>query len=633
MLRIFSKLFLILFVFLVLLTSCSDSSQTDDGQNDGTSDQGSQPQSPSGEGFVRDAVPFSEIEYARPDPSALINGITEATEILRAASLPYSDTLARLTRIDDELSSFITMYSYASIMVYKNSADTFYSTEYAYLSEEYPKIQKALEDMLVAAARSKDAEDLERDLFGEGFIEEYKNGGIYTSEAVSLMEKEAELTSKYTSLSTANITIVYGSLHGSYDEVVKALTNQYGEGSAAFLDAVACCDALYQKKLAIISKDIFIELLKTRRLIADSLGYSSYIEYAYGNIHKDYEASDINGLISDISSYALPVYKRLVERLIANYNPAIDPSLNHPAPNASELTEKLGGILSEINTDLSSVYSYMLNYGLYDIDSSLKNRTDTSFTTYLYSFDSPYLFVTLEGKASDYLTVAHEFGHYYDFFVNYGDDASLDLSEISSQALELLVLQRLEDELPFKYYGYLFNTAMASMLETLIFQGFYAKFEHLAYELAYSDITEDNLNALLKEAATELSLNTAIFNDLSDVIIPHLIISPLYVQSYCTSAASALEIMFAEYENEGDGLDIYLDLVNRDEGGTLEEQLAGAGLTSPFEDGFIKKIADSIYYYVMGSHYYDDLEDEDNGGGSFATIAYIKEDELIQSAA
>jgi hypothetical protein len=80
---------------------------------------------------------------------------------------------------------------------------------------------------------------------------------------------------------------------------------------------------------------------------------------------------------------------------------------------------------------------------------------------------------------------------------------------------------------------------------------------------------------------------------------------PFYIQSYCTSILSALEIYFIEKEAFGKGFETYLDLIDRtEEGLSYLEELEAAGLTSPFEKDFLKTIADKIHFELLGYHYY-----------------------------
>ena len=258
----------------------------------------------------------------------------------------------------------------------------------------------------------------------------------------------------------------------------------------------------------------------------------------------------------------------------------------------------------------------MLQHGLFDCARPSDNRYDGAFSTYLDAYNAPFLFATLDGGVSDYTTLAHEFGHFFDAYINFGDTTSLDLSEVSSMALEFLTLSALKEGLSSEDYKYLTYTELESAMSAMIFQGFYSLFEHYAYALDYEDITEENLVVLMQRAAEEMGLDLSGEETIEPVIITHTVIYPFYVQSYCTSAAVALDIYYTELESEGAGLMAYKDLILRESGDAdFEKQLEDAMLSSPFKSKFLKELADKIHYQVLGSHYF---QQEANKGESAA---------------
>ena len=75
----------------------------------------------------------------------------------------------------------------------------------------------------------------------------------------------------------------------------------------------------------------------------------------------------------------------------------------------------------------------------------------------------------------EFIIFAHEFGHFVDGYVNNGSDVSLDLSEVSSQALEYLTLLALEEQLSESSYKYLEYEYLTLAMESLINQGIIGK--------------------------------------------------------------------------------------------------------------------------------------------------------------
>ncbi len=556
----------------------------------------------------RDKILFSEIEYSRPDTDELIKEIEDLQRSVIAKAFDYDELIDQINSVDKKYSNFDTMCALLTLNTSENISDETLSYEYEYLTGKAPNISRALEELFVALANSDFAEKLESDFFGEGFIEKYKDGSKYNDHTVSLLEQEASLEAEYFSLSPATVTIVYEGKKDSYEDTLARIEKKYKSNPIKYRRALAECEKLFYLEFDKKSSKIYTELLKTRYLIAKSYGYYSYQDYAYETLGHDYSKEKTDELLKDISEYAVPIYTALNSHVFAGY------FKTHKAPsvNSAKVINDLYTAISSLDEDIASVYSYMLNCGLYNISTYSLNRRNGAFTIHLRDYDVPFVFATVNGDTTDYMTIAHEFGHFYDNIKNSGVIDSLDLCEVTSQSLELLTLSKLRDILSEEEYKHLYYSQMRSILETLIYQGFYAKFEALAYQLPYEDITEENLNKLVVEAATAMKLNTEYINSLSDVIIIHLIDTPFYVQSYCTSLTASLDIYFTECQSEGRGIAAYKAIVQRNDEVGFETVLENSGVPSPFRKNAIQTLTDKIYFSIIGSHYYEESKDADN---------------------
>ncbi len=569
----------------------------------------------------RRTVNFDNIIYARPDVDTMISDIRAVTDTISSGEGDFDALTAKITRIDSEYENFSTMYSYSHLMMTRDTSSEYWCAENAHLAERSPALIKAVEDMLVAAATSSDAERYESDVFGEGLREKYSDGGIYTDKAVSLMEKEAELESFYSSLSTANVTITYKTITDTYDNIISFFAEHYGTESESYRTAVAECGALFNQEYRRICRETMLSLVKVRRKLANELKLSSYLDYAYENIYHDYVQKQLIEYAADVSRYVVPVFFELEYSVFARYFYTCHFKNEVPvAPGKNELMNDFYSALGEMDGTLCNIYSYMLTNGLYDVAPSALNRFDGAYTTYLDAYDAPYVFISTEGSCSDYTTLAHEFGHFVDSYINYDSSTSLDLSEVSSQGLELLTLLALEDDISDEAYKYLTYLEIRDALCAIIYQTFYALFEHYAYSIPYNELSEEALVGAVSQAAEDMGLTkerslylfgTESPDSLDYVLMTHTIIYPAYVQSYATSAAVALEIYCMELSDEG-GLEAYLSLIDRGEDGlTFTEQLAKAGLGSPFEDEYLVELMNDIHYSVRGEYYFKENDKSD----------------------
>ena len=539
--------------------------------------------------YGRGTENFDKLIYSRPNMQAVIDGFGAATFVVEANEITVEEQIAKIREMEEPLATVKTMYSLAQIYNNKNSSVEYWQNEYEYISTNYPKLSKTVEDLLVACAQSEHRETFETTYFGYS-LEEYVDGGIYSDEVVALMEEEARLESKYTSISTATVEIVYKGTNsnmqwsGTVDSVIEQAREYFKYDDASFERCLLAIDVLYESARQKIEGPLLIDLIKVRRLIADELGYSDYSKLAYENMGYDYSATEMSFILEDIGQYVAPVATDLEYSVFQSY------FTTNAQPRVDKITliNTLYEIYGKLGGDYKDAFSYMLQHGLYDIDYSSTNRYDGAFTAYIDNNNSPFVFMTATGFLRDYSTLSHEFGHFLDGYLNNGVDASLSASEISSQALELLTLTKLRNNIPARNYSYLeYYTMFTYLNDLLLVQSFYAAFEHMIYETEYEDITENKILKTIEDAFTQVfGKGMTIDGDLSYVSIAHIFLYPFYVESYVTAGIVSLDIYFKEVygeTNAREGFKLYEALINRN-GDDLSflEQLDAAVLDSPF---------------------------------------------------
>lgn len=613
-----------LFSSALFLVACSKQPDTDEDANDDSSADSEQNQDKEdGDGEAADwrdkivvpeykeydrlTVKFGDVKYERPNFAKINTQFETLIEIIEKNEISFDEQIAAIVDLEDEYAAVRTMNALANINNSKDASVSYWNEEYAYVSENYPSFAEKIEDMFVAAANSPHAERFEDEYFGEGLIEEYRDGGKFTDRMIELWAEESALEAEYSSISTANVKVTYKGVTDTVDKILEECLEKYGEGSDEYAIAKAFCMEEYNQKTEALYADLLVELIKVRRLIADELNEETYADYAYESFGRDYTAEDMSAFLEDVRDFVVPVFAVLDYYVFYNYFrvTSLDPI------SLDTLVNESHDIMKNIDPELADIYAYMLQFELYDIEKSSENRMNASFTSYLDSYEAPFIFMCASGNVEDYTTLFHEFGHFVENYINYGSDASLDMQEVSSQGLEYLLLHYASDKLTDKEIKYLTYYQMSSALNVLVYQSFYAKFEELAYAIPYDEISKESLDAAVVSAAQFFGFNTEQLNNTGAVSIPHIFLYPFYVQSYCTSVIPALMLYFLEDEAEGKGLEAYLHIIDH----TEEELdfiacLKQAGLDSPFGDGVLRDIADKIYYEIVGSHYYTEKDDQ-----------------------
>ena len=614
---------LLLFCMLFSLLACSMQGQDNSGKDSNTNtdvDNGKQDEItdntptvavPEYKDYGRDTVNFADLIYARPNLQSVIDAFEAVTLVVEENLIPIGEQIEKIRELEDDLANVRTMYSLAEIYQSKDASVEYWQGEYEYISTNYPRLSKTVEDLLVACALSDNRATFETDYFGES-LEEYADGGIYTDEVVALMEEEARLEAEYSSLGTATVEIVYNSVdssikwEGTTDAVIAKAKEHFANNDASYQRVLLAINLLYEQARIKLEKPLFIELLKIRRLIADELGYRDYSVLAYDSMGYDHTSAEMLALLSDIGVYTAPVASELEYIAFGSYfQNTVQPTLKEVI-----LINNLYEVYSSLGGDYKDAYSYMLQHGLYDVAKGDGNRFEGAFTAYLEDNNSPFIFMNASGFIRDYTTLSHEFGHFLDGYINYGVDESLTVSEISSQALELLTVLSLRSRLRSSDYQYLEYYTMFSFLNSvLLSQSFYCAFEHLAYALEYDEITESRLEDVVEDAFSMVfGQDMSLEGKLEYVLLPHTMLYPFYVESYVISGVVALDIFFMEsYRtgNSGEGFAAYEALIKRGESELpLADRLECAELDSPFKAGKIKEISNNIYFQIIGKNYY-----------------------------
>lgn len=525
------------------------------------------------------------LDYKRPDTDKLVEKFNTVSTLIRENALSFEEQVAKIEALDPLYDEFKTMYSVADIFASKDTTDGFWTVEYDKISVSAPSLSQAIEDMYVAAARSPHAERFESEYFGFD-IDEYKDGGKYTDAAVAYMKEETGLENEYKSLSPATVEISYDylgfSVSGTYEKVLEALAKKYAASSTTYSVAAQKAESLYNTAYNLAQAEIYVELIKLRALLATELGYSSYLELAYDDRDYDYTPSDMEAFIDAIAEHAVPTLQRLY--------PSSDIKIeNYKLYRLINAGYEVAG---KLNSELGEIYAYMLQHGLYDASTTTSTRLNGSFTTYLETNNSPFMFITGRGTASDFSTIMHEFGHFADAYVNNGLPNQLETAELCSQGLEYLAMIEFGKTVSASLYDALTYSSVIDALDTLCYQAMLADFEHSAYSLAPHDVTVKRLEELAAEISVDMLGATGAFFGLSDLLVLHSFIAPLYVQSYCTSIVPALELYLLAMDGK-DGIGAYMKLLHR-ESDEFTAALSAAGLSSPFADGTLPAIMDGL---------------------------------------
>ncbi len=351
---------------------------------------------------------------------------------------------------------------------------------------------------------------------------------------------------------------------------------------------------------------LYAEFVENNTRIAEILGYSNYLEYAYENVYdRDYTYQDAAQFVEYVKEYIVPIYNSIYTQwntLASGNLTQKDVNTYYSVVSNSFFSDAFGNKLfndyiDEMNMAFTSnpdkqiSFSDVLNDLIAD-GNMFRGTYDGAYVTYIRGVNLPIAYF---GAGYDSATtVAHEFGHYMNEI--YNDDEytqSFDLLETHSQGQEMLFMSYAKKQISGKALKLIETYNLLSTLQTIILATQVDCFEQAVYLNKYEGPNCETIMADGKITADEYD---AVYAGLSEYLgIDEeyrvneywryvTISSPCYYISYAISGVNALQI----YVNAGTkGFDAakesYLKLftyTDVDSEMTTEEVLLYAGLTS-----------------------------------------------------
>ena len=529
-----------------------------------------------------DGVMFRDMRYSRPDTEKLAADVA-AVESALDEGQPLKAVEALLDVCMDDYDVFSTMCSLANIYNCKDLRDEYYAAEYEWISTESPEVSRLFDHMYYACAGSELGQELEDDYFWEGFCEDYAdpNDSYYNDETVALMQQESELVSRYREL-VADPTVSFEGEERSFLELLDEIDTGTYTGYFQYLSVLTSYYEKYNAPMA----EIYIELMRVRTEMAGKMRFSSCeeMEYVFG-FDRDYTPEDAAVFINEVKTHIVPIYVWAEGR-------GLTYGESYGSLGSAQLYDALKSVARSIGGDCPDAFALMDRYGLCDIEES-PYKADTSFQTYLNSYDVPFIFLKPRGNSEDLMTFVHEFGHFTDSYVNFDAAETIDVAEIFSQALEFLALSHMDGVLADSEIRALRDGKMIDALNTFIQQAAFAQFESMAHAVGPDELTAEKLNELALQSAKDFGFCPDGFEQIYQYYwmdIVHFFEYPFYVISYPVSLSVAMQIYDLEQRQPGLGTEKYFEIMPRDYENFMDTVVHG-GLEDPFAEGSMSRIA------------------------------------------
>lgn len=305
---------------------------------------------------------------------------------------------------------------------------------------------------------------------------------------------------------------------------------------------------------------LYRELIDLHNEEAQLAGYDSYADYAYEmNYGRDFTPDDAAALCEAVKPYA----KKYFTSLYTNEATYTDFTVNTDY-SAQELVAMIERFMPRLSPAAAEAAGYMKRHGLYYMDSA-DRISDMGFTMTLDYYNAPFIYLALYGNEYDMQSMFHEFGHYYDAYVNPVPDVllsvgSLDIFEIHSTGMEALSTGWYED-----IYGEEADLARIRFLDNALYTVFtgcmFDEFQREVY--ADPSLTPEQISQTYTSVARSYGLRTY-SEDATHywMQVNHNFESPFYYISYAVSMLASLQIYEMAENDWAQAADFYNDLVS-----------------------------------------------------------------------
>lgn len=544
---------------------------------------------------------FSQVEYQRPDGQSVVQLIGKAQQQAQDDLLPLG-LLHSLRKIGDATEEYYSMMTIAQIRNYADVNDTFYSAEMEYLDTWDTRIQSEYNQLFKMIQQSR-FQSMTREIYGSSGAEDMQMSAQSSSkEILSLQEQEKKLEAQYYyEYAQATVTTPEG-------EVLFSSLEPQGQTAyySQFIDR-------YNQTLG----ELYLELVSLRDQMAQLLGYDSYTEVADLNMHRSsYAREQIQQFRELLKQTLVPVYggyledfyRRAENQTSAGYVYLMGEPSPTPQGDWKDTLERFSQVFSQMALETGECYEYLLSHGFIDAQPS-QTKANVTFSTLIYSLNTPFLFANMDGSENDVYSISHEFGHCFAIWEQLkrgsrSEGRSMDVCEIHSQAMQMMTLPYYE-----AFYGEDADVARRYDVFTIVSGILTAALNDEFQEQIYRQpqMTVDQLNELYLELALEYGLVVeSPYSDLETFskgwfTTNQYFDTPFYAIDYSLSGCVALEFLQRSMEDSQGALDTYLVLVRQDAGYDFLTALEKTGLQSPFSEEQLVELSELLEDVLQGT--------------------------------
>lgn len=552
-----------------------------------------------------DMPDFENLIYERPSLDVFRECVLRVRlRIMTAHSTSVVESA--LAEFQKELSRFETNSALCQICHDLNTLDSFFLDELAFFEEAQAVVSELSSGLYSLLLSSTISDEIKERLGPMIFRKAQNRKDTISSEIVPDLADEAALANEYSQILSES-SIVFGGSEYSLSMMEPFLESTDREVRKLAHLAVSEYFASQKDRF----DQIFDRMVSLRTDMARKLSYPDFVSLGYKRMERyDYTPEMVENFRNFVVKYIVPLtveIRRLqkvrleVEELkyydLPNLFAAGNPK---PAIAADALAGAASLMFQKIFEKDPSFYDVLEVHGFTDLDAR-KAKSTGGYCETLLDYGIPFIFMNANGLADDVATLIHESGHAYAAIRSVGSSPfveclspTLETCEIHSTAMEYLAYPYLE-----YFFG---NRADAfrqlHMTQSLLFLPYGCmvdEFQHCIYENPKLTSEERHTvwHMLENKYQPYLDYDGVEFYEKGGAWQKkgHIFTDPFYYIDYCLAQVVALQIWDMSRTNPQKALRVYDQLCMEGGNGTFLELLDKAGLSSPFSNDVLKRVA------------------------------------------
>ncbi len=550
---------------------------------------------------------FSEMKYERP----MIGEIREKGEKIREAfanAERFEECDRALMEWDRMIAHVDTMMSLAYVRNSINTADPFYEAEVEYIDEISPlftDIQQSFAKLLTESAFRQELAAKYGELMflnNEIFLKAYSDKIIPEMQECNKLETAYQKLLASAQIEFEGETLTLSQLMPYKKTSDDAKRRAAWAAEAAFYSSVG--DQL---------DDIYDQLVTLRTKMAKKIGYENFVPLGYLQMNRNcYSPKEIGAFRKAVVKYIVPVadelYRAQAKRTGLSYpltfaDAALQFRDGNPKPQGTpeEILSVGKDLYHSLSKESGEFIDLMLKDELMDVLST-KGKASGGYCTQLQDYNVPFIFANFNGTADDVEVITHEAGHAFAFYCARdivpmdNQSPTLEACEIHSMTMEFFGWRKSDaffgkDAEKFRY-SHLFGA-----ITFIPYGAMVDHFQHIVYEKP--DMSKEQRHEvwreLMKVYMPWMKLDGTPFygegKGWQRQI--HIYENPFYYIDYCLAQTVALEFWTIMQDSHEEAWERYMKLVRKAGTQTFEELVKTAGLSSPFEEKTLCRVAEA----------------------------------------